>query len=324
MIGSVIGRLTVTQAAGKDRKRNLLWRCLCTCGSETIASGWRLRKGEPQSCGCLQREVTTNRNTSHGMTGTRLYTIWSNMLSRCGNEKNPQFCDYGGRGISVCEEWSRFEPFSAWAKESGYSDSLSIDRVNNDGNYGPGNCRWVTMLEQAHNKRPRRDQKLTDAQIEEIRNDSRPQHEIAATYSIQQQHVSRIKSGKRRAFQTGERKMFKVGNEPVQQGECRIVKIDRLPENMATKKAERVAKGFVISHSESGHHHVLTGGEVMERIDKVPAGMQQFYAILDAPEMFIQDAANPHGGYDLDPGIYRFDVSREFDPFAEQARRVAD
>jgi len=118
--------------------------------------------------------------------------------------------------------------------------------------------------------------------------------------------------------------MFKVGNEPVQQGECRIVKIDRLPENMATKKAERVAKGFVISHSESGHHHVLTGGEVMERIDKVPAGMQQFYAILDAPEMFIQDAANPHGGYDLDPGIYRFDVSREFDPFAEQARRVAD
>lgn len=109
-----------------------------------------------------------------------------------------------------------------------------------------------------------------------------------------------------------------------QQGECRIVKIDALPKGISTKSVERIAKGYVISHSESGHHHLLTGGAVMERTDKVPAGMQQFYAILDAPEKFIQDAANPHGGYDLDPGIYRFDVSREFDPFAEQARRVAD
>lgn len=109
-----------------------------------------------------------------------------------------------------------------------------------------------------------------------------------------------------------------------QQGECRIVKIDALPVNMQTKKAERAAKGYIISHSESGHHHVLTGGDVMERTDNVPEGMQVFYAILDAPEKFIQDAAKPHGGYALDPGIYRFDVSREFDPFAEQARRVAD
>ena len=102
------------------------------------------------------------------------------------------------------------------------------------------------------------------------------------------------------------------------------MKIDRLPEGMTTKKAERVAKGFIISHSESGHHHVLTGGEVMERTDNVPAGMQQFYAILDKSQEFIQDAANPHGGYKLDAGLYRIDVSRELDPFAEQARRVAD
>jgi hypothetical protein len=109
-----------------------------------------------------------------------------------------------------------------------------------------------------------------------------------------------------------------------QQGECRIVKIDRLPDGLQTKKAERVAKGFIISHSESGHHHLLTGGDVMERTDKVPSGMQQFYAILDKPAEFIQDAANPHGGFKLGAGIYRLDVSREFDPFAEQARRVAD
>ena len=109
-----------------------------------------------------------------------------------------------------------------------------------------------------------------------------------------------------------------------QQGEVRIVKVDALPAGMQTKAVQKIAKGFVISHSESGHHHLLTGGDVMERTDKVPTGMQQFYAILNAPESFIQDAANPHGGYDLDPGIYRFDVSREFNPFEEQARRVAD
>ena len=109
-----------------------------------------------------------------------------------------------------------------------------------------------------------------------------------------------------------------------QQGEVRIVKIDALPEGMQTKTPDRVAKGFVISHSESGHHHCLTGGEVMERTDNVPAGMQVFYAILAKPEEFVQDAANPHGGYKLDPGIYEFRVSREFDPFSEMARRVAD
>lgn len=109
-----------------------------------------------------------------------------------------------------------------------------------------------------------------------------------------------------------------------QQGECRIIKIDAIPAGVQSKPAEKVAKGYVISHSESGHHHVLTGGEVMERVNNVPAGMQVFYAILKEPQQFIQDAANPHGGFKLDPGVYRFDVSREFDPFAEQARRVAD
>lgn len=109
-----------------------------------------------------------------------------------------------------------------------------------------------------------------------------------------------------------------------QQGEVRIVQIDALPEGMTTKPVNRLAKGYVIAHSESGNHHLLTGGDVMERTDKVPSGMQTFYAILKEPHALIQDAAAPHVGYRLDPGIYRFDVSREFDPFAEQARRVAD
>lgn len=109
-----------------------------------------------------------------------------------------------------------------------------------------------------------------------------------------------------------------------QQGEIRIVKIDALPVAIETKPVQKLAKGYVISHSENGNHHLLTGGDVMERTDKVPAGMQMIYAILDEPQKLIQDAATPHTGYDLDPGIYRFDISREHDPFTEQARRVAD
>lgn len=108
------------------------------------------------------------------------------------------------------------------------------------------------------------------------------------------------------------------------QGEITIIQVDALPEGAATKAVERTDKGWIISHSESGHHHLLTGGEVMERTDKVPAGMQVLYAILEAPAALIQDAAVPHGGYDLPAGFYEFRIAREYDPFAEQARRVAD
>jgi len=110
------------------------------------------------------------------------------------------------------------------------------------------------------------------------------------------------------------------------QGEITIIQHDAAPEGWsdAAKAVQRTAKGWVISHSESGHHHVLTGGEVMERTTNVPVGMQVLYALLDAPASLVQDAAAPHGGYDLPAGFYEFRISREYDPFAEQARRVAD
>jgi hypothetical protein len=108
------------------------------------------------------------------------------------------------------------------------------------------------------------------------------------------------------------------------QGEITIIKIDAIPEGISTKPVERTASGYVISHSESGHHHVLTAGDVMERTTDVPRGMQIIYALLDAPAALVQDAPVPHGGYNLQPGVYEFRISREFDPFAEQARRVAD
>lgn len=205
MIGTTVGRLVVLEAAGRDRKRNLLWLCECSCGAITVVAGWRLRKQEPRSCGCLQRETVSRLNTSHGMSKGRLYNIWANMLARCNNDRTPHFNDYGGRGISVCQEWRDFLPFASWALSNGYSDLLSIDRINNNGNYEPSNCRWATNLEQSRNKRPRKDQKLTDEQVSQIREDNRACAAIAIEYHVRETHIRRIKHGERRQFPTGER-----------------------------------------------------------------------------------------------------------------------
>lgn len=109
-----------------------------------------------------------------------------------------------------------------------------------------------------------------------------------------------------------------------QQGEVRIVKLDALPEGFAPGGVERCAKGYIISHSERGHHHVLTGGDVMEKTDDVPEGMRIFHALLEEPAEFVQDAPHAHEAFALGPGVYEFRVSREYNPFADQARQVAD
>ena len=110
-----------------------------------------------------------------------------------------------------------------------------------------------------------------------------------------------------------------------QQGEAKVFRIDALPKNMQTRAPEFTKNGAaIISHSESGHHHCIAGAEVMERIDNVPTGMAILYAIVKNPTALKQDAASPHGEIMLEPGLYEFRVSREFDPFAEQIRRVAD
>ena len=109
------------------------------------------------------------------------------------------------------------------------------------------------------------------------------------------------------------------------QGEITIIKVDGAPTNFADMaKVERCKSGWIITHSESGNHHVLTGGDVMERTSDVPAGMKVLYAILAKPAKLLQDAAVPHKHFDLAPGFYEFRIAREFDPFSEQARRVAD
>lgn len=107
------------------------------------------------------------------------------------------------------------------------------------------------------------------------------------------------------------------------QGEVTIKRIDVLPDDLITATLDRNAQGWIISHSESGHHHILTEGEVMEK-QVVPAGMKIFYAILKSPAEFIQTAPAPHAPHSLPEGIYEFRIAREFDPFGEQVRQVAD
>jgi hypothetical protein len=110
-----------------------------------------------------------------------------------------------------------------------------------------------------------------------------------------------------------------------QQGEVRIVRIDRIPDDVEVRRVQKAGNGYIISHSESGNHHVLTGGEVLARVDsRVPAGMRMLYAILKSPETLMHEGGRPHESFALDPGIYRFDISREYDPFGEQIRQIMD
>lgn len=153
LVGRRFGRLTVVSRAA-NKGASVCWNCLCDCGKKKVIRSNDLKSGKSLSCGCLGASHRIAASSVHKGTGTRLYRIWKNMKTRTTNPKAQYYYLYGGRGIKVCDEWiNNFQAFQCWALSHGYRDDLTIDRIDNDGNYEPGNCRWATAKQQQENKR---------------------------------------------------------------------------------------------------------------------------------------------------------------------------
>jgi hypothetical protein len=149
LIGKRYGRLVVCSYSGNSR-----WACICDCGNETTVRTDKLNRCHTTSCGCRKRETAAERCTTHGLSKSPTYKVWATMLNRCRNPNVKSFRCYGGRGVSVCERWTVFENFFA---DMGHAPKGNhIDRINNSGDYEPGNCEWVTPKHNQNNKRSNR------------------------------------------------------------------------------------------------------------------------------------------------------------------------
>lgn len=154
LIGKKYGRLTVISLNRRDDRRIYHWNCICDCGAHKIVRGWELRCGNTQSCGCFQLErVTKHGHARLHKPETKEYKCWKNMKSRCLNPGAVGYKNYGGRGIKICDRW--LNSYENFFEDVGFAptDKHSIDRIETNGNYEPGNCRWATKKEQINNQR---------------------------------------------------------------------------------------------------------------------------------------------------------------------------
>lgn len=155
LTGQRFGLLTVIGIDDRGTKKTY-WMCQCDCGNVKSVRSDSLLSGAVKSCGCLKKKqdrLNLTANHSHKMSGTRIYHEWQGIKGRCFNKNDARYARYGGRGITVCDEWRNdFQSFYDWAMANGYSDNLTIDRKDNDGNYCPENCRWVDDQTQARNR----------------------------------------------------------------------------------------------------------------------------------------------------------------------------
>lgn len=152
VVGQRFGKLTVESFSGSVRGQRK-WHCRCDCGQMTTATSGNLSRGHTVSCGCRKAEFNREVRTTHGMSNHPLYAVWNQMLTRCENPRAEKFKDYGARGIRVCEAWRDSATFMSWALANGWERGLQIDRRDNDGNYEPSNCHFVTRKNNMLNRR---------------------------------------------------------------------------------------------------------------------------------------------------------------------------
>lgn len=160
LVGKKFNKLTIVKRVNNDKHGNSCWLCKCDCGNTTIVPANELKRDGVKSCGCFRKQFAKQRASAiklhkkHGKQQTRLYNIWAGMKQRCYYRYSIGYKNYGGRGITICDEWlNSFENFYIWAIQNGYKDNLTIDRINVNDNYQPSNCQWVDNLEQQNNRR---------------------------------------------------------------------------------------------------------------------------------------------------------------------------
>jgi len=199
MEGLKFNRLTIVNYSLTDKWRQRNWNCICDCGNLIIASTANLKSSNTKSCGCLQKEKAAisgaNSATTHGLSKTkdgkktRLFRIWMGIKTRCYNPNVKEYKNYGGRGITMCDEWKNdFKSFHDWAIAKGYSELLTIDRIENNKDYYPENCKWSTDKDQTRNRRSSR--------FLELNGESKVMSEWAELYGLTDQCLfQRLKKG---------------------------------------------------------------------------------------------------------------------------------